>query len=265
MRCRLCDEDASSPFSTALVLGKHSVDYFRCGNCGFVQTEKPYWLDEAYSSAITSIDIGPVNRSVVMAEKTKSLILAFFDFKAEYLDYGAGYGIFVRRMRDIGFDFHYHDKFCTNIFAASFDVDLDISVKYELVTAFEVVEHLEEPLQQFRELRKITKNIFFTTEIMPSRYPKPEEWWYYGLGHGQHISFFSRQSLHALADKLGLNLYTYGSFHLLTEKKISYKLFRFILDPRFNILVGYLLARTKRITSLLPRDFEKLSGTKIGN
>lgn len=265
MRCRLCDADASSPFSTALVLGKHSVKYFRCNNCGFVQTEEPYWLEEAYSSAITSIDIGPVNRSVVMAENTKALILAFFDVNARFLDYGGGYGIFVRRMRDLGFDFHYHDKYCTNLFAEGFDVDLETPEKFELVTAFEVVEHLEEPMQQLQKLRESAKNIFFTTEIIPSRYPKPEEWWYYGLEHGQHISFFSRKSLNVLADRLKLNLYTYGSLHLLTEEKISPKFFRLILDPRFNALAGYLLAKTKGLKSLLPGDFEKLSGTRLEN
>ena len=265
MRCRLCDADASSHFSTALVLGKHSVKYFRCSGCGFVQTEEPYWLEEAYSSAITSIDIGPVNRGVVMAETTKALILAFLDASAKFVDYGAGYGIFVRRMRDLGFDFYYHDKYCTNMFAKGFDVNLDGSVKYELVTAFEVVEHLEEPFLQLRQLRESAKNIFFTTEIIPSRYPKPEEWWYYGLEHGQHISFFSRKSLYVLANRLGLNLYSYGSLHLLTEKTISPRLFRFILDPRFNALVGYLLGRAKRLKSLLPGDFEKLSGTRLEN
>lgn len=265
MRCRICDADATNPFSTALVLGKYSVRYFLCSNCGFVHTEEPYWLEEAYSSAITSIDIGPVNRCMVGAETTKALILAFLDANARFVDYGAGYGLFVRRMRDIGFDFYYHDKYCKNVFARGFEVDLDGSMKFELITAFEVVEHLEEPLQRLRQLREVSKNIFFTTEIIPSRYPKPEEWWYYGLEHGQHISFFSRKSLYELANRLGLNLYTYGSFHLLTEKKIPPKLFRFILDPRFNALVGYLLARTKGLKSLLPMDFKKLSGTRLEN
>jgi hypothetical protein len=40
------------------VLRKYDVQYFQCGGCGFLQTETPYWLDEAYSSAIVTADTG---------------------------------------------------------------------------------------------------------------------------------------------------------------------------------------------------------------
>src|SRR5436309_15018204 len=108
MRCRICTRE-SDFFATAVVLGKHEVQYFKCGHCGFVQTEKPFWLDEAYATAIAEIDIGPINRALVMSEKTSALVLSFFDAHAKFVDYGAGYGIFVRRMRDIGLDFYYYD------------------------------------------------------------------------------------------------------------------------------------------------------------
>jgi len=59
--------------------------------------------------------------------------------------------------------------------------------KYELVTAFEVFEHFAEPIQEFESMIKFSDNIIFSTELLPSLVPKPEKWWYYGLGHGQHI------------------------------------------------------------------------------
>ncbi len=43
---------------TAKVLGKYDVQYYQCVITGFIQTEEPYWLEEAYSSAITKLDIG---------------------------------------------------------------------------------------------------------------------------------------------------------------------------------------------------------------
>ena len=52
-KCKICDSN-SHYFATAKVLQKYNVDYFQCSNCGFVQTEEPYWLDEAYSEAIRS-------------------------------------------------------------------------------------------------------------------------------------------------------------------------------------------------------------------
>ena len=59
MKCKICGSEASS-FDSARILRKYDVDYFECPYCGFIQTEEPYWLTEAYSSAITSSDIGLV-------------------------------------------------------------------------------------------------------------------------------------------------------------------------------------------------------------
>jgi hypothetical protein len=49
-----------------------------------------------------------------------------------------GYGMFVRLMRDGGFDFHREDPLCDNLFAQGFDRQDDGT--FELVTAFEVFE-----------------------------------------------------------------------------------------------------------------------------
>jgi len=56
------------------------------------------------------------------------------------LDYGGGHGVFVRIMRDFGFDFRWSDCYATNIYARGFEGD--VHLRHELVTAFEVFEHL---------------------------------------------------------------------------------------------------------------------------
>ncbi|HET9908185.1 MAG TPA: hypothetical protein VFQ23_16155, partial [Anaerolineales bacterium] len=61
MQCNICDA-TSLPLAKALVLKKHEVQYYACVNCGFIQTERPYWLEEAYSSAIARSDIGLIGR-----------------------------------------------------------------------------------------------------------------------------------------------------------------------------------------------------------
>jgi hypothetical protein len=262
MRCHICTSE-SDFFATAVILNKHEVEYFKCGHCGFVQTEKPFWLDEAYASAIAEIDIGPVNRAIVMSEKTSALVLSFFNAHAKFVDYGGGYGIFVRRMRDIGLDFYYVDKYCQNQFARGFEATVGDRQEYELLTAFEVFEHLEDPVSEARTLLRYSPNIFFTTEVMPRNYPKPTEWWYYALEHGQHISFFSRKSLSILAEQLNLKLYSRGSMHLLTDKIIPARLYRLALHPRLASLIRHSLARFRGIESLLPKDFARGSGTSF--
>src|SRR5689334_8705234 len=60
--CNVC-ESANDLFGSGLILNKYNVKFFRCSYCGFIQTEAPYWLEEAYSTPIASSDIGYVSRN----------------------------------------------------------------------------------------------------------------------------------------------------------------------------------------------------------
>jgi hypothetical protein len=263
IRCRLCEANAGGHFATARLLGKYDVTYWRCATCGFVQTEEPYWLEEAYSNDVSALDLGPVNRCVTLSEKTRALILALFDWTGRFLDYGAGFGMFVRRMRDIGFDFRYYDKYSQNLFAKGFEAQLEGAERFELITAFEVFEHMAEPMAELQRLFSFADSIFFTTEVMPERYPKPPDWWYYAPQHGQHIAFYSRASLRNVARLLGVNYACRAPLHLLTRRRISEKLFRFVLDPRFSAAIGHVLSRYRKVEPLLQTDFASALGRKI--
>jgi hypothetical protein len=168
-----------------------------------------------------------VKRNLHLSEITKLMITSFFNKSGRFIDYGAGYGLFVRLMRDKGFDFYWHDKFCENIFAQDFEAKKDES--FELLTAFEVFEHLADPVAEVEQMLKYSKNILFSTELFPSSSPKPADWWYYGLDHGQHVAFYTHESLKRIALKFGLNVYTNGkNIHLLTGKNIIPFWFRLI-------------------------------------
>ena len=53
--CRLCGA-AAEPTCVQRVLGRHDVRYYRCPACDLMQTEPPYWLDEAYARTGPSLD-----------------------------------------------------------------------------------------------------------------------------------------------------------------------------------------------------------------
>jgi Methyltransferase domain len=253
MTCTICGA-AARPWCTALVLKKHTVEYFLCERCGFVQTEKPYWLDEAYDRAINRCDVGLVQRNVTLARQTRSIITSFFNADGRFLDYGGGYGLLVRMMRDAGFDFYRYDKYCENIFAQDFEAGEGDS--YELVTAFELFEHLADPLAGIEELLSYSRNLLFTTELLPPERPKPGDWWYYIPDYGQHVSFYSLKSLQVIADSYNLNLNSDGrSLHLLSEKKISPLFFRMALHP----LTALISLRLRRRESLIGVDFRNIS------
>ena len=57
MRCNICNTDMSFIFNKN-ILNKYNVRYFYCPKCGYLTTEEPFWLKEAYSNAIAITDIG---------------------------------------------------------------------------------------------------------------------------------------------------------------------------------------------------------------
>jgi hypothetical protein len=260
--CRICSA-GTELFGSATVLGKFPVCYFKCSRCGFIQTEEPYWLDEAYNSAITASDIGYVSRNLSQASLTEALIQVFFRPEKRFLDFGGGYGLFVRILRDRGFDYYRYDEFCTNVFATGFDVSgSNLSAEgegYDLLTAFEVFEHLERPHHELEKMLALSKNILFSTVLLPGEPPPIGQWWYYGLEHGQHVSFYTSAALAELASHYGLHFVTDGnSLHLFSQCRVSPPLFRFILRHRKLV---WLINKLRARQSLLPRDFDDLTTT----
>ena len=249
-RCGCCDT-ISSYYETANVLGRYKVRYYCCPACGFIQTEPPFWLEESYKSPMTSYDLGGISRPTLNSVLTKAVVNWFFDAGGRFLDFGGGYGVFTRWMRDEGYDFFHYDRHCPNLFAPGHDADISGSVRYELVTAFEVFEHMVEPTKTVAHLLSITDSILFSTELLPIPAPPITDWWYYGPEHGQHIAFFTPVALQQLAARFDANYYTNGSIHLISRRHISEKTFRLVLHPKVRLLIN----RFYRRRSLLENDF----------
>jgi hypothetical protein len=259
-QCAVCDAP-NAVFADGTILGRHRTTYYRCSNCGFIQTGPPTWLPEAYSDAITSSDIGMLGRNNRQARLVTALIWGFFQPEGRFLDYGGGYGILVRLMRDKGFDFHRYDRYCSNLFAQGFDVSGPEQGPFELVTAFELLEHVHDPLSEIENLLRYSDSIFFTTELLSEPPPRPDGWWYYGQEHGQHLSFYTLHSLSLLAERFGLHLYSArGTYHLLTKREISPFLFRSVFRKKVCAAIDMICKRK----SLRPGDFRRLTGMDIG-
>jgi hypothetical protein len=255
--CSIC-ESRNAQFGNGLVLNKYNVRFFRCPKCGFIQTERPYWLGEAYATPIVSSDIGYVSRNVGTARITRALISLSFDPNKRFVDYGGGYGMFVRLMRDAGFDFYRYDRHCENLFAQGFDLETAPpgNPNFELLTAFEVFEHLVDPRQELQQMLELAPVIFFGTVVLPDPAPAIGSWWYYVLEHGQHIAFYTVRSLEVLAAKFDLRLYTNReSLHLFTETKMSKLAFSIATTPRVLRLVNLIFRRQ----SLLLRDADEVT------
>ena len=255
--CRICSNPVSEVFSYTL-LKKYSVKYFKCSHCGYVQTEEPYWLEEAYKASVNDSDTGMMMRSFWHRNIAATLIYFLLDNKSKFLDYGGGYGVFVRLMRDVGFDFFWQDKHTENLFARGFEFPESEKFTVELLTCFEAFEHFVEPVSELENLLSISRNILLSTELIPEPTPSPDDWWYYGTEHGQHIGFFQKKTFEFLAKKYNLFFYTNGqNIHLFTEKQLLSSTFK--LMTKVSKFITPLIQ--KRMESLTWKDFEKLKAS----
>ena len=259
MKCKICSSQAIL-IGSATVLNEYEVNYFRCVHCSFIQTEKPYWLSKAYSESIARSDIGLIGRNITLSKITSVIITIFFKSTLPYLDYGGGNGMFVRLMRDLGYDFYWQDKYTINQFAVGFEGGN--TDKFKLLTAFELFEHLEDPINEILEMLEHSENILFSTALIPSNNPLPGEWWYFALDTGQHISLYSKKTLIELAKRLDMRLYSNGrNLHLLTRKKIHQKLFVLLSIGEIASVILFIISYWK--SSLLEEDYFNITGKRL--
>jgi hypothetical protein len=257
MLCSICNSPARPAFS-ARILAKYDVSYFSCPECGFLHTEKPYWLDEAYRHTLNDEDTSVLRRNWYFADIVSSLIFSLFNRKGRFIDFGGGHGVLTRLMRDKGFDFYWHDPNGENIFARGFEYNQSTGPA-ELLTCMECFEHFVDPRKEIETMLGISSNIFFSTQLLPSPVPEPDAWDYYGLTHGQHIAFYSMKTLRHLARSFGLHMYSNGTnMHLFTKNEFGNWKFRRALHPG-------VLQRLKIRSAMKCRfqaDFEHIVRTK---
>lgn len=257
MKCKICDSNSEKIFEKT-VLQKYKSFYYRCSNCSFVQTDEPIWLKEAYESAITSLDIGLANRNIILRNEIRRIIDNHFPKAKLFLDYAGGYGMFVRLMRDIGFDFYRQDDYCENIFANYFDLtDVKIS-QFDIVTGFEVLEHFNNPLEEIKKIFSYSETAIFSTELSPELNDDIEKWWYITPETGQHIAFYTKKSMQIIAQKFGKNYYCRnGNIHIFTPLELND--FQVKRKKYFGIKMKFPDAKIKR-ESLTDKDYQYILG-----
>ncbi|HEY6643535.1 class I SAM-dependent methyltransferase [Povalibacter sp.] len=215
--CRVCGGDSSFTFRLRVL--DHDVAYFDCPRCGYFQTEAPHWLKQAYASAINDVDTGIMWRNQLNVQRVLMTLSALGKLRGRMIDHAGGYGILVRLLRDAGVDARWRDKYCKNLLARGFEAT-DTDTATDLLTAFEVFEHIEHPLDELKVLMAQAPAVLVSTDLVPSIGPRPD-WWYLGPEHGQHIGFFRVETLAWMARALNCHYATDGhSLHLFSRAPV---------------------------------------------
>jgi hypothetical protein len=251
--CRICGSGVKELF-IGTMLSRLQVDYFECAICGYVQTEDPYWLGDAYHRSITASDTGIMIRNHNNSKMVLATMYLLGALDGIVVDCAGGYGILVRMLRDLGINAFWSDRYSENLLASGFEYEGGAA---QLVTAFEAFEHFVQPREELAAMLSIAPNVLISTEIAPIPTPSQKDWWYYGPEHGQHIGFFRVETLRQLAASHGKRLLTDGrAYHLFTDQPLSLWKWRFTRKVIAN-LPGLLAGR---LTPKVWSDHQYISG-----
>jgi len=214
-KCIICENTLDFLMNDE-ILGKYSIDYYLCNNCKCIQTETPYWILEAYDAPIAIIDTGVMRRSMEVCRNLFSIIKRYFNPKIKVLDYGGGYGVLTRMLRDKGVDAYWSDKYSPNLLARGFEYD-GIS-KVDIILAFEVVEHLENPFEEIKAIMSKADCFIFSVSVLKKiDFKSNKEWWYFSHETGQHIFFPSENTLRYIANALDVKYFNLWGLHILSR------------------------------------------------
>jgi Methyltransferase domain len=220
-RCRLCRGSIEKQFELT-VLGRHPTGYWRCSKCRSLQTDEPHWLADAYSESLTVSDVGAVRRCLTCRAVIWLILRLLRIRQARLLDFGGGSGLLCRLLRDIGIDAWTFDIYGSGEYARLFRVDAGAVApgSFEIVTAFEVFEHLPYPDDDLTKLFHLSPEIMIAS-TEPYRIEYDKNWWYLSPNTGQHVFFYSQSALQLIADRFGYSLQSVGGWHIFTRRPIK--------------------------------------------
>lgn len=199
-------EEAKGKF---LPLAGKPIYYHRCDHCGHAFSPEFWdWSDSDFLDHIYNdqyIDIDPDYRDVRPRHNASLLHNLFGTHKSavRHLDYGGGNGQLTLLLQQSGWDSTSFDPFPHQ------SMSLDRLGTFNLITAFEVFEHVPDPRELMANISQLMSQeclVLFSTLTSDNALKKHERinWWYCAPRNG-HINLFTRQSLALLAAPYQLN------------------------------------------------------------
>jgi len=185
-----------------------------------LQTDPPHWLAEAYAAAICVLDTGAIARNQITSRLTGRVAnLLGLSAADRGLDLGGGHGVLTRMLRDAGWNFFWSDKYAENLFARGFEGPCEPG--YALFTAFEVAEHLSDVRDEWtRWFACRPRALLIGTELRDRR---GEDWYYYLPEIGQHVAFYSAETMRYIGRLFDYQVLTSSNYclYLRSDLRLS--------------------------------------------
>lgn len=190
------------------------IYYTQCQDClfafapEFLAWSEMDFLEKIYNDEYIEIDPDYLENR---PRANSQLLSKLFGDKKEFishLDYGGGSGKLSSTLRSEGWLSKSYDPFPKS------DVTMESLGKFNLISAFEVFEHVPDVNSLMHNLIALMSEncfIIFSTLTLEGNISKNGRitWWYASPRNG-HISLFTKKSLSIIASKYGLN---FGSFN----------------------------------------------------
>jgi hypothetical protein len=219
--CCVCGGTLSFKWRRRVLSDRYEAQYYECVRCAALQIPAPTWLEEAYRNEDQPRFWNPDGGRFIRNFSVYSHLCAFRDSgvltdESRLLDYGGGFGLLARMLLDGGFDAWQADPYVNRPFFGPERHIADLRAQptgaFDAVTAFEVLEHLTDPIRVGDELRRLLKPggvAVFSTGIYRAGIHGPD-WPYLSTESGQHVTFWSRQALSHFAARLGFRSVGYS-------------------------------------------------------
>lgn len=198
------------------------VRYHLCERCGFCfAPEFASWTFEDFERRIYNADYAKVDPDYLSDRPRTNAIMIDKSFGAahiSHLDYGGGSGILSRDLSEAGWQSRSYDPF------AAPALKVQELGKFDLVTAFEVFEHVPDVNALFADLERLTKPeslVIFSTALSDGHIGRgrPLDWPYAAPRNG-HISLFSGLSLQKCFGRYGFKLGGFSSGLFVAFRKV---------------------------------------------
>jgi len=188
--------------------------------CESLETEQPYWVDEAYADKSNLLDVGRVQRTQLVAMLVAH-ILGGLDLssKGPCLDWGGAEGLLCRMLRDRGFPFLTYDRYADATLTPAYKIEDPASITPVALTSVEVLEHLPEPLEELSEMfRNKPRVALVTTELYNG---EGVDWTYLAPINGRHVFFYTERAMHWIAARFGYRYFRFPFLHVFASEKES--------------------------------------------